>query len=180
MALQLDHIAPRTRTSLNVGGLTKRLWAAVIEDFDTIAVKDEMDDPAATNSTIVEISDDHTFSGSNGFIRIPITRDSGTLETTNNAERDTNGQLQTLKARTPGMLADTIAKFEQLQNADCIVLAEMFDGKIMQIGSKRSPAEVKYKFMSGNNESGYRGLEFEVKGFETTTQVYTGTITEKS
>ena len=177
MALTLSNVTPPTATTLNIGGTTGRIYLAAITDFLTIGVKEEMNDPAATNSGIIEITDDHTFTSPKGFRTIYITRDSGNLEGKPNSERDTTGYLATYKGQTPGADAATASQLLQWQNIKAIVLIELADGRLRQLGSARFPAEVKTEWNSGNNEKGYRGWTITISSFESSEAEYKGIIT---
>lgn len=182
MALTLTTIAGPNGLSQNVGGTTKRFFVAKKSDFTAIIAKAEMDDavPPTNPSELIEIDGDHTFGATKGFIEVYNTRDSGNVETSYNTERDTNGMKVVYKLKHPGLNAATLGKLVLAMNDQLICLVEMVDGKIFQIGTERFPAELKMKFMSGQNESGYRGCEIEVTGFETTPIIYSGVITMAS
>lgn len=176
MALTLGNITGPTGTTQNIGGTTGRFRFAPIEDFDTIAEKVELN-VATANDDLIEISDDHTFLTGKGWWEGYVTRDSGTIEMEMNQERDTTGMKAVYKARTPGAAISTHAILLQLANQKTIFMVEMADGQWVQLGSARFPAELKYKFVSGGNEKGYRGWELTAEAFDSSPAHYTGTFT---
>jgi hypothetical protein len=181
MSLELVHLLGPDGTTINIGGLTQRIWVAPIGWFSSIAKKKELNDsPAPTDpAELINIDDDHTFILGKGFVQIYNTRDKGKVEYKNNEERDTNGATTEASIMHPGVSASVLGVLTIAENERLIALFEFVDGKRMQVGSERFYAELKFSFDGGNNESGYRGVTIKIKGFESSFQLYNGTITEK-
>lgn len=176
MALTLGNIAGPSGTSQNIGGLTGRWRFAPIADFDTIAAKVEMT-TATANAELVVISDDHTFLVGKGFWESYMTRDSGKVSFKMNQDRDTTGSLATAECMIPGADPAIEAIVVQAANNKLITLWELADGRWIQLGTERFPAEMKYEWNSENNEKGERGWKVTVTAFESTKVYYEGAQT---
>lgn len=182
MALVLDDITGPNGLTQNVGGTTGRIRFCPVEDFLVIAKKAEMSDsPAPTDPLdLINISDDHTFTSPKGWYESYITRDTGKVDFTMNQDRDTTGCEVKFEGMVPGAEASIDATLTLAANNKLIVEIELADGKWLQIGSQRFPAELKYSWSSENNGKGERGWKVSVTGFETTKQYYTGVFTMHS
>lgn len=157
----------------NMGGTTQRLWYARKSDFLVIQ------EPSAslTLGDIVTISTAHTFKPGKCFKEMYSTRDKG--EVMAEPQGDTDGKSLKIGAKSflPGSdpLAHGFAKLAK--NDQFIVIEEMADGQLMQIGTKRFPATCTPKFNSGKNSSGVKGYDFDWETNETSMLVYTGAVT---
>lgn len=174
-----DLVGPDGNTQ-NIGGLTGRIRLSPIADFDTIAKKKEISDtPTPTDpKELIEITDSHAWTSGKGYREMYITRDSGKAEMEMNQARDTTGMKTTITGQTPGADSLTQGVLTIAANTKLLVLAETGDGKWIQVGSERFPAELKYKWTAGKNEGEYRGAEVTITGFESTIQYYLGTQTK--
>jgi hypothetical protein len=178
MALSLDNISGPGSLKQNVGGTTGRIRFAPIPEFSVIEKKLEMSDPSASNNIdLIEISGDHTFPVGKGFYEMYITRDTGKVVSKPNSERDTTGHTATFEGMTPGADSKTEAILLLAENNKLICMIELADGKWLQLGSERFPAEMKHEWSSESNEKGERGWKVLITAFDTSKAYYTGVFT---
>lgn len=175
-----DHLGPDGSTD-NIGGLTNRIWYAPFSYFADGGIKDvkALDDNTVTaESEWSEISEDHEFlDPSERFAELYCTLDKGSVENTVQGDTDGRSFKMVLKGFHPGMNAGTLGFFRKAKNDRFIVLAEMADGKIIQVGSKRFCAYiVATKIGTATNSTGTRGTEFEITSMESGPMLYTGEI----
>lgn len=157
----------------NMGGTTQRLWYARKADFLVIQ------EPSAslTLADIVTISTAHTFKPGKCFKEMYSTRDKG--EVMGEPQGDTDGKSLKIAAKSflPGSEPSHHGFAKLAKNDQFIVIEEMADGQLMQIGTKRFPATCTAKFNSGKNSSGVKGYDFDWETNETSMLVYTGAVT---
>jgi len=178
LILTLGNIAGPTGTTQNIGGATGRIRWSPVSSFTTIEKKAELSDsPAPTNLALINISEDHVWAATKGAYEMYITRDTGDVKFTMNQDRDTTGCEIKFEAITPGAEAATEAILVQISNDRNIFWIELADGKWVQVGSERFPAEFKYEWNSEKNGKGERGWKVMITGFESTKQYYTGAFT---
>jgi hypothetical protein len=162
----------------NIGGLTKRFWFAPKSYFTTIQAVKDLSDGTATSTTIAEIASDHVFASGKGFHVCYCTRDMGEVKYTGAGERDGRSIVGKGTFFVPGLKSSNIGQLRMMKNDELIILAEAADGKVLQLGSVRFPAEVRVsEGGTAKNESGVRGFMIEVDAFESGPQIYTGAIT---
>lgn len=163
----------------NIGGTTKQFWFAPKSYFTTISKTKDLSDGTATLSELSEISDDHVFAVGKGFHKNYCTRDMGEVKYTGAGERDGRSIPGKATFFIPGLSINNLGILRMLKNDELIILAEAADGKILQLGSERFPAEVRIsEGGTAKNESGVRGFMIEVDFFESGPQMYTGVIDE--
>ncbi len=176
-ALTYTGLTGRTGVEDNIGGLTKRYWFAPKSYFTTIAKTKDLSDATATLAELAEISADHVFAVGKGFHVNYCTRDMGDVKYTGAGDRDGRSIPGKANFFTPGLAINNLGIMRMLKNDELIILAELADGKIVQLGSERFPAEVRIsEGGSAKNESGVRGMMVEVDAFESGPQIYTGVI----
>lgn len=161
----------------NIGGTTKRFYFAPKGYFTTIQAVKDLSDGTATTTTLAEIAADHVFASGKGFHVCYCTRDMGEVKYTGAGERDGRSIVGKGTFFVPGMKNTNIGQLRMMKNDELIILAEMADGKVLQLGSARFPAEVRVsEGGTAKNESGVRGFMIEVDAFESGPQLYTGAI----
>lgn len=178
MALNYTGLTGRQGVEDNIGGLTKRFFFAPKSYFTTISKTKDLDDPTATVDELSEISADHVFAVGKGFHTAYCTRDMGEVKYAGAGERDGRSIPGKATFFTPGLAIANLGQLRMLKNDELIILAELADGKLLQLGSERFPAEVRIsEGGSAKNESGVRGMMIEVDFFESGPQIYTGALT---
>lgn len=178
-ALTYTGLTGRNGVEDNIGGLTKQFWFAPKSYFTTIAKTKDLSDATAVLAELSEISDDHVFASLKGFHKCYCTRDMGEVKYTGAGERDGRSMPGKGTFFVPGLNISNLGVLRMLKNDELIILAEAADGKILQLGSERFPAEVRVsEGGSAKNESGVRGFMIEVDFFESGPQMYTGVIDE--
>jgi hypothetical protein len=171
-------VGPNSRSN-NVGGTSQKWLLAPVDYFTTIATVKDLSDAGATDAKeFVEISDDHAFAASKGFLAHYCTRDMGSIKLTAVGERDGRGTKAEAELMIPGADADLFASMVMGKNDRWIVLAPTADGKYLQLGSEQFPAEIKYDWDAAKNESGLRGMKLTISAFMPQPQLYTGAIVE--
>jgi hypothetical protein len=177
--MDLDNIAGKDDNSINVGGHTGRIRISRISEMTTIQKKKELDDPTppTTPEELVEITTNHAWAVGKGAAECYITRDEGMTELDINEVPDTNGVEAKYTGSIPGAASTAHGILTLMNNSRVIVWVELFSGEWIQIGSKRAPAELKYKWSSGKNKGTARKFSLTIIGFETTIQYYKGTFT---
>lgn len=157
----------------NMGGTTQRLWYARKADFLVIQVPTL----AVTLSDIVTISTAHTFKTGKCFKEMYSTRDTGELNA--ESQGDTDGKSLKISAKSflPGSTPLSHGFAKLAKNDQFIVIEEMADGQLLQVGTKRFPATCTAKFGSAKNSSGVKGYHFDWETNETSMLVYTGAVT---
>lgn len=158
----------------NMGGLTQRLFYARKADFAIIQT------PVATPTTfdaVAEITTTHTFKVGKGFQKMYITQDKGKAKADIQGDMDGHSFKQEAESFLPG--SDPLAHgfAAKAKNDQFIVLAEMPDGTLMQIGTEMFPCHCVPSFDTGSNASGARGYSFKWGSMGTVNLIYKGTIT---
>lgn len=160
-------------TEDNMGGTTQLMHYAPVRDFLSIKV------PSASPSTLedkVVISVTHTFNVGKCFKKLYVTLDSGSADSELQGERDGKSFKTKAKVFYPGTKAEVMGFVAQAKNDRFIVLINMPDGKVRQIGSEAFHAEIMPKFSTGTNSGGRRGYEFEIESMAPCEYLYEGTI----
>lgn len=158
----------------NMGGTKQAFYFARVSDFLSIKT---VDPNATTLEGLVEITGTHTFNGTSGFHKIYCTMDKGSIDMATQGERDGRSYKQMGKYFYPGSESEIHGFASQAKNDQFIVLSEMPDGKVIQIGSADFYAEILGHFQTGTNSTGIRGYEFSVESMAPRNYIYKGTIT---
>lgn len=176
--MDINALTGPTSDTQNVGGHTGRWRFSPLVDMSTVQVKLEIGDPAVTvPEDLINVPSNHAWSAGKGYYEMYNTRDSAESEVDMNQERDTTGITSKFTATYPGAVDNAFGVFTIMSNTRGLLWAELFDGTWEQLGSKRCPAEIKWKWGSGKNQGKYRGFTITCEAFETTFQIYSGTFT---
>lgn len=172
-------------TQDNIGGLTNNWWYAPFSYFATNGIKDvkALDDASVTQeSEWAEISDDHEFTAPDQrFAKMYCTLDKGSVDATVQGDTDGRSFKFEFKGFYPGVDTAVLGFFRRAKNDRFIVLAELADGQIIQVGSKRFCAYIiANKIGTATNSQGTRGTEFIITSMESGPMIYTGAILESN
>ncbi|OIN59801.1 hypothetical protein [Arsenicibacter rosenii] len=159
MAITYADMLPPTGEEVNMGGLSERLWFARKVDIQTWSA------PAASPASPYILTSAFQMKTGKKFYECYITQDTGDLELQSIGEVDGKSFKPVLKAFYPGLEDAAITFFNQIKNDVIIVIAELPDGKMLQLGNERFSMRVSPNFKTGVNSGRGRGMEFEVTGF---------------
>jgi hypothetical protein len=173
-----NHSGPNG-TEDNIGGLTNRIWYAPKSAFAIIQDVKSLSDAAVTDEAeYAEIATAHTFQTGKGFRQLYSTMDKGSVEAAPQGELDGRSFKLHGKGFYPGVDPKILGFFRKAKNDQFIVLCELADGTVWQIGSPRFSAYIlPSKIGSATNSSGIRGTEYEITSMESGAVIYSGTIT---
>ncbi|MEM8564931.1 MAG: hypothetical protein AAGF85_00625 [Bacteroidota bacterium] len=159
----------------NAPGLKKKVLVAPVRTFTSIAVPTAA---GATPGDSVDITGDHTFGPSDGFIELYTTMDTSELTGELVGERDSNSTNPKVVANHPGLYKEALEFAKNAKDEDWIVLVEGLDGAYIQIGTEELGADANYRFGSGKVSGGYKGITLNFESFGEVF-IYEGTITLK-
>lgn len=160
----------------NMGGCTGR-WFIILADDITTEGQIQYDRNIAANAKeVVAIQTAHVPASGKGFLECYNTQNKGKVMLKPTGERDARGIEASAEFYVPGDAFDNFGNLHRAMNDRVIVIAEMMNGKMFQIGTKRLPAELTYEFDSGTNSGGYKGVKVAVSNFEVSPIMYDAAI----
>lgn len=159
----------------NAPGTKKRVFVAPRRLITSLAA------PAATgtgNGDTIEITGNHTFGASDGFIELYTTMDTSELTAETVGDRDSRSLNAKLECFHPGLYKEVMEFANWVKDDEFIVLVEMLDGTVIQLGSDGLECDITAKHGSGKVSGGGKGTTFTVEAFGPI-YIYSGTITMK-
>lgn len=162
--------------SSNPGSIQQTIYYALVDDFDTIA--DYMANPT-TLAEKCKIVDPHSFLAGKGWNKIVFTKDSGNLSMEYPEQFDVTGGRIVVPIKYPGNDEEVAGFMEAAQTAKVIALVPDKNGKLVQVGTKLSPAQfMPKKYDSGKTAKDYNGNEIELIADMPRMTFYSGSIPE--
>lgn len=178
--MNYNQLTGRNRTQEIIPGETKRWFWASLEDILTLPSVAKLSDTITSFSELVDILDDIIFKSgtpTKGWVSIYQTRDSGNFKFESKGERDMAGMGGEMNSKYPGSDSEALGMARQLRSDTGLVLRELANGDLILAGSRAFPVEAKIGFMSGQNESGYLGMELKFDYFNPWIVKYKGAVT---
>lgn len=130
----------------------------------------------------VLINEDHTFNGTDGFIRLEATKDKMGKEIESPEELDVTGKIFRPQFALPGWTIENM-EFERLTNqyTKWIVLYKDGDGNTYQYGTVDDGCTIRVQDMPvGENATNFKGIVFQTEYHASNFYHYHGLITLKS
>lgn len=158
----------------NSPGTKKRIYIARTSDFTALQVPVGA---GAGDGDMVEIATAHTFPVTKGFTEIYCSFDTGDLTADMVGERDSRIWNPKLVCQHPGIYKEFLELANWVKDEDFIVLVEMMDGTVIQLGADGTECDIQVSMGSGKNSGGYKGFTISIEGFGTPF-IYTGVITK--
>jgi hypothetical protein len=160
-------------------GVGRFAWYSAISEIETIA---SLPASPSTQADKVTISDDHIFTGTNGFRKMYVDQDQANLIATGIGTIESKAADITLQVYFPGTKKEFAAFIKD--DPEMILLVpspDCDDNEYIQVGSGCSPARINpdWEFKTGTT-SGNDGKGFMVNIKATASSVvwYAGTLTE--
>jgi len=159
----------------NAPGTKKRVFVAPSSSF--LALQAPIAAGAGDGDTI-EIGTDHTFNVGFGFTELYTTMDTSELTAETVGDRDSRSLNTKLECFHPGLYKEIMEFANWVKDDEFIVLIEMLDGTVIQLGSDGLECDITAKHGSGKVSGGGKGTTFTVEAFGPI-YIYTGVITPK-
>lgn len=142
-------------TEVNMGGVAQVAYLARIDDIATFA-------SAANNATNPYVlTQPHIMKSGTKFIKVYTTLDTGDLEFGSNGELDGKSFKPVFKFFYPGLTDDALQFINDSKNDKFLMIVELPDGKMLQIGSARFFVSLTGNFKTTTTSGRGRGTEFE-------------------
>lgn len=142
-------------TEVNMGGVAQIAYLARIDDILTFAA------PAAAPANQYVLKTAHEMKTGKKFIKIYTTLDSGDLEFGANGELDGRSFKPVFKFFYPGLTDDALQFINESKNDKFLMIVELPDGKMLQLGSARFFVQLTGNFKTTTTSGRGRGTEFE-------------------
>ncbi|MBA3899389.1 MAG: hypothetical protein H0X62_04125 [Bacteroidetes bacterium] len=146
----------------NEPGTKKKVFIAPRSAFETLSK------PAANPANAgdhLRIAADHVFKVGEGFTVLYTTLDTGKLLAEKIGDRDSRGKNIKFEGKHPGLYAEAAAYEDDAKNDEHIVLVEILDGTVVQLGSDGLECDVTGTYDSSTVSGGYNGWMFLIESF---------------
>lgn len=170
MADYADVLAPATD---NPGGTKQVLYFAPLSTFDTIQVEGGI--AAANLADVSVIATDHVFNTGGRFYKLELEVNTGDLNSEYQGAVRGNADKFTFNALLPNLSASMEGLLRKARAEKHIVLIELSDGQVVQLGEENNGAMIKANFGTGTQEGGDRGNTLTVEAIHYK-KLYTGAI----
>lgn len=171
-----DNLGPDNRE--NAGGLAMNIYLSHVGNFLAIQDIDTYTNPG----DYVKISSDHTFTSPAGFTKLRFVSDEHSVVANGPESRDASGYIGGLEGMVVGTDEEVTAEvLHKLQTGDIIALAETANGKYLQLGTEKFPAQLRFtEDNTGKLSEGRNGQSVRIDFKQPRKIFYSGTITLKS
>lgn len=158
-------------------GIAGHVHYAKVSIFDTIA---KLAASPSTPAEEVNITDPHTFAGTDGFKKMKHNNEEGMISAQGFGKRHSNGVTVTAELFVPGNKADFRAWLKAQEDSIFLVPHAECNGELVQIGTECNPAKLSPDWTWTSGKVGSEDAEgFNVKVYSEMSQVtyYTGVVT---
>jgi hypothetical protein len=162
-------------------GIASTIYIIPVSEIATFGVLNSGNSTAQGASVIVDT--DHVPVATKGFIEMYSTQKFSEMKGETTGETDSHSMKIKVSAFSPG-LSEAQSEFQKnaLNEEGFIILVKDADcstGKVYQVGTHCSPAEIMGSFESGNKDGGKKGWTFEFEAVNPFLMYYSGDITLK-